>query len=124
PGRDGSVALVVVGTKAPLVDGLADTLAEAGVACFGPSAVAARLEGSKAFAKEIMFAAGVPTADHHVATELDEALAVIERYPTVIKADGLAAGKGVVIAEDEGTAREALEALLVERRYGTERVVV
>jgi phosphoribosylamine---glycine ligase len=121
---ESAVDLVVVGPEAPLVDGLGDALAEAGVACFGPSAAAARLEGSKAFAKEIMAAAGVPTADHRVVTELDEAMAVIERYPTVIKADGLAAGKGVVIAPYEGTAREALEALLVERRYGTERVVI
>jgi phosphoribosylamine--glycine ligase len=122
--RNEAVDLVVVGPEAPLVDGLADALAEAGIACFGPGGAASRLEGSKAFAKEIMAASGVPTADHRVVTELDEAMAVIERYPTVIKADGLAAGKGVVIAQDEGAAREALQLLLVERRYGTERVVV
>jgi len=122
--RNEAVDLVVVGPEAPLVDGLADALAEAGIACFGPSGAASRLEGSKAFAKEIMAASGVPTADHRVVTELDEAMAVVERYPTVIKADGLAAGKGVVIAQDEGEAREALQLLLVERRYGTERVVV
>jgi phosphoribosylamine---glycine ligase len=122
--RDESVDLVVAGPEAPLVAGLGDALAEAGIACFGPSAAAARLEGSKAFAKEVMAAAGVPTAAHRVVAELDAALAAIDRYPTVIKADGLAAGKGVVIASDEAEAREALQALLVERRYGTERVVV
>jgi phosphoribosylamine---glycine ligase len=122
--RDEAVDLVVAGPEAPLVAGLGDALREAGIACFGPGAAAARLEGSKAFAKEVMAAAGVPTAAHRVVTEPDEALAAVDRYPTVIKADGLAAGKGVVIAEDEGTAREALRALLVERRYDTERVVV
>jgi phosphoribosylamine--glycine ligase len=122
--RDEAVDLVVAGPEAPLVAGLGDALRAAGIACFGPGAAAARLEGSKAFAKEVMAAAGVPTAAHRVVTELDEALAAVQRYPTVIKADGLAAGKGVVIAEDEGAAREALQALLVERRYDTERVVV
>jgi phosphoribosylamine---glycine ligase len=122
--RDESVDLVVAGPEAPLVAGLGDALADAGIACFGPSAAAARLEGSKAFAKEVMAAAGVPTAAHRVVAELDAALGAIDRYPTVIKADGLAAGKGVVIASDEAEAREALQALLVERRYGTERVVV
>ena len=122
--RDESVDLVVAGPEAPLVAGLADALAEAGIACFGPSAAAARLEGSKGFAKEVMAAAGVPTAAHRVVAELDAALAAIDRYPTVIKADGLAAGKGVVIASDEAEARGALQALLVERRYGTERVLV
>ena len=121
---DESVDLVVAGPEAPLVAGLADALGEAGIACFGPSAGAARLEGSKAFAKEVMAAAGVPTAAHRVVAEVDAALAAIDRYPTVIKADGLAAGKGVVIASDEAEASEALQALLVERRYGTERVVV
>ena len=122
--RDEAVDLVVAGPEAPLVAGLADALAEADIACFGPSAAAAELEGSKAFAKEIMAAAGIPTAGHRVVTEFDEGIAAIDRYPIVIKADGLAAGKGVVIAEDEAAAREALEALLVERRYGTEKVVV
>jgi phosphoribosylamine---glycine ligase len=122
--RDEAVDLVVAGPEAPLVAGLADALAEAGIACFGPSAAAAHLEGSKAFAKEVMAAAGVPTAEHTVVTEIDEAMAVIQHYPTVIKADGLAAGKGVVIATDEAMAREAFEVLLVERRYRTEQVIV
>ena len=118
------VDLVVVGPEAPLVDGLADACAAAGVACFGPSAAAARLEGSKAFAKEVMAAAGVPTAAFAVVESVEDGLAAIAGYPAVIKADGLAAGKGVVIAEDEGQARAALEAMLVERRFGDAPVVV
>ncbi|HEY2005306.1 MAG TPA: phosphoribosylamine--glycine ligase [Solirubrobacteraceae bacterium] len=116
--------LVVIGPEAPLVAGVADVLAGAGIACFGPSAAAAELEGSKAFCKEIMVAAGVPTAAYEVVTELEDGLSAITGYPTVIKADGLAAGKGVVIATDEEQARQALHALLVEHRYGTDRVVV
>jgi phosphoribosylamine---glycine ligase len=118
------VDLVVVGPEAPLVAGLADECAAAGVACFGPSAAAARLEGSKAFAKEVMAAAGIPTAGYEVATDVEQGLAAVGRYPVVIKADGLAAGKGVVIAADEAEARSALEAMLVERRFGDAPVVV
>jgi phosphoribosylamine---glycine ligase len=116
--------LVVIGPEAPLVAGLADALGDAGVRCFGPTAAAARLEGSKAFCKEIMDAAGVPTADYVVVTDAQCGLDAIERYPAVIKADGLAAGKGVIIAQDEPQAREALDDLLVRRRFGTERVVI
>src|SRR5690242_19752131 len=101
---DNGVALVVAGPEAPLVAGLADACAEAGVACFGPSAAAARLEGSKAFAKEIMTAAGVPTAAHAVVETVEAGMAAVSGYPTVLKADGLAAGKGVVIAGGEGEA--------------------
>src|SRR5947209_5804820 len=108
--------LVVVGPEAPLVAGVADALAEAGVRCFGPAAAAAALEGSKAFCKEVMAAAGVPTAAYSVVTDADEGLRAIDGYPVVIKADGLAAGKGVTIAEDEAQARAAPETLLVERR--------
>jgi phosphoribosylamine--glycine ligase len=116
--------LVVVGPEAPLVKGIADALGRAGLACFGPSTGAARLEGSKAFCKEVMAAAGVSTAAHAVVTDPLKGLEGIERYPVVIKADGLAAGKGVVIAADEPEARQALEQLLVERRFGTDKVVV
>ncbi len=122
--RAAAVDLVVVGPEAPLVAGLADALAEAGVRCFGPRAAVARLEGSKAFAKEIMAAAGVPTGGHRVVTGVDEGLAAITGYPAVIKADGLAAGKGVVIAADEAEARAALEEMLVARRFGDMPVVV
>ena len=94
------------------------------MACFGPLAAAARLEGSKAYSKEVMLAAGVPTAAHAVVTDVEDGMAAISGYPAVIKADGLAAGKGVVIAADEGEARAALEAMLVERRFGEHPVVV
>ncbi len=122
--RERAVDLVVVGPEAPLVAGLADALAAGGIRCFGPAAAAARLEGSKAFCKEIMAAAGVPTAAYAVTDDVAAGMAAIERYPVVVKADGLAAGKGVIIAGDEAEARSALQALLVERRFGTERVVV
>ncbi|MGH9105663.1 MAG: phosphoribosylamine--glycine ligase, partial [Acidimicrobiales bacterium] len=123
------VDLVVVGPEAPLVAGLADALAEAGIACFGPSAAGAQLEGSKSFCKEVMEAAGVPTAGYRAVTTVEDGMAAIrelqgDRYPAVVKADGLAAGKGVIIAASEEEAREALLELLVEHRFGTERVVV
>jgi phosphoribosylamine--glycine ligase len=113
--------LVVVGPEAPLVAGLADRL---DVPVFGPSAAAAQLEGSKAYSKEVMAAAGVPTAAYAVVDTVADGLAAITGYPTVIKFDGLAAGKGVVIAEDEDHARETLVAFLDERRFGDGSVVV
>jgi phosphoribosylamine--glycine ligase len=134
--REG-VELVVVGPEAPLVSGLVDALQSSGIATFGPSAAAAKLEGSKAYAKEIMHAAQVPTADFALVGDVEEGMAAIERfaharverdrgerYPVVIKADGLAAGKGVVIAQSEDEARAALKDFLVARRYGTRMVVV
>jgi phosphoribosylamine--glycine ligase len=125
--RDERVDLVVVGPEAPLVAGLVDALQAEGVAAFGPTAAAARLEGSKAFAKEVMLAAGVPTARYEAVTTVEDGMAAIERtggYPAVLKYDGLAAGKGVVIAPDAETARETLHAFLVEGRFGGGQVVV
>ncbi|MEU2683661.1 phosphoribosylamine--glycine ligase [Streptomyces hygroscopicus] len=101
------VGLVVVGPEAPLVAGVADAVRERGIPAFGPSAEAARLEGSKAFAKDVMAAAGVPTARAYVCTtpaEIDEALDAFGP-PYVVKDDGLAAGKGVVVTEDVEAAR-------------------
>jgi phosphoribosylamine--glycine ligase len=100
------VDLVVVGPEAPLVAGVADAVRESGIACFGPSAAAAQLEGSKAFAKEVMAAAGVPTAsacECLTPTQVDRALSAFGR-PYVVKADGLAAGKGVVVTHDRQVA--------------------
>jgi phosphoribosylamine--glycine ligase len=116
--------LVMVGPEVPLVAGLADALAAAGVPCFGPTGEAARLEGSKSFCKEVMEAAGVPTAGYVVVTDPQAGMAAIDRYPTVIKADGLAAGKGVIIAQDEAEAAAALDELLVGHKFATERVVI
>ena len=122
--RDAGVDLVVVGPEAPLVAGLADALHAAGVRCFGPVAAAARLEGSKAYSKEVMAAAGVPTAAYEVVRDVEAGMAAITGYPAVIKADGLAAGKGVAIAASEAEARAALHEMLVERRFGDVPVVV
>ena len=116
--------LVVVGPEVPLVAGLADALEAEGLTAFGPSADAARLEGSKAFAKEVMREAGVPTARHATVSTVDDGMAAIDSYPVVLKYDGLAAGKGVVIAEDEATARATLEQMLVDRRFGEGQVIV
>jgi len=107
-----------------LAAGLVDRLTAAGIPAFGPSAAAARLEASKAFAKEVMEAAGVPTAAWTSVATVDEGMAAITSYPTVLKYDGLAAGKGVVIAPDAAAARATLEDFLVGHRFGTERVVV
>jgi phosphoribosylamine--glycine ligase len=100
--------LVVVGPEAPLVAGVADAVRAAGIACFGPSAAAAQIEGSKAFAKEVMAAAEVPTAMARVCTTQEEIEAALDAFgaPHVVKDDALAAGKGVVVTDDR---REALE---------------
>jgi phosphoribosylamine--glycine ligase len=124
---DHGADLVVVGPEGPLVAGIADALKDASIPCFGPTAAGAALEGSKAFCKQVMLAAGVPTAGFEVVTDPTAGLGAIEAlggYPAVIKADGLAAGKGVVLAADQAQAQAALYALLVERRFGTERVLV
>ncbi|MEJ7795683.1 MAG: phosphoribosylamine--glycine ligase, partial [Nocardioides sp.] len=98
--------LVVVGPEAPLVAGVADAVRERGIACFGPTREAARLEGSKAFAKDVMGAAGVPTAQARVCSSREEAEAALDEFgtPYVVKDDGLAAGKGVVVTDDREAA--------------------
>ncbi len=118
------VDLVVVGPEAPLVAGLVDALTEVGIPAYGPTAAAAQLEGSKTFAKEIMLAAGVPTGGHAVVTSVDEGLAAITAYPAVVKFDGLAAGKGVVIALSEEEARAALTDMLETKVFGDGEVFV
>jgi len=124
--REREVDLVVVGPEAPLVAGLVDDLGAAGIAAFGPSRDAARIEGSKAYAKEVMKAAGVPTASHVLLRDREEAAAHIAcaSYPAVLKADVLAAGKGVIIAADEREAREALDVFFGEQRFGETEVVL
>ena len=114
------IDLTVVGPEAPLVAGLADELSDRGLNVFGPSRAAARIEGSKAWAKEIMIKAGVPTARSETVTTLEDGLDALDRFgtPVVVKADGLAAGKGVTVAEDRGGAEQALRACLVDLAFG------
>ncbi len=106
--------LVIIGPEAPLVAGVADAVRARGIACFGPSAEAARLEGSKAFAKEVMAAAGVPTARPAVCATLTEVQAALDDLgaPYVVKDDGLAAGKGVVVTQDRAAALDHARACL------------
>ena len=124
--RERDVGFVVVGPEAPLVAGLVDALDEAGVRAFGPSAEAARIEGSKAYAKQLMREVGVPTASHALFRDREEAAAHVAcaSYPAVLKADVLAAGKGVIIAKDEREAREALDVFFGEKRFGETEVVI
>jgi phosphoribosylamine---glycine ligase len=115
--------LTVVGPELPLSLGVVDRFAAAGLRICGPTAGAARLESSKAFAKAFMARHGIPTARFHTSTSLEDALRVVRSRefgtPVVLKADGLAAGKGVVIAEDVPAAEEALIAAMRDRRFGT-----
>ncbi|MEX2550756.1 MAG: phosphoribosylamine--glycine ligase [Nitriliruptoraceae bacterium] len=120
--------LVVVGPEAPLVAGVVDELVRREIPAFGPTAAAARIEGSKAFAKEVMEAAGVPTGGAVATTSVDEAVAALERFgaPYVVKADGLAAGKGVRICATLAEARGAVDDALVQGVFGAAgaRVVI
>ena len=124
--KERRVELVAIGPEAALVVGAVDALEEAGVPAFGPSRAAAELEGSKAFAKELMKEAGVPTAGHALLRSREEAIERLSRvpYPTVLKADGLAAGKGVIICATEAEAREAIDVFFTERRFGETTVVL
>jgi phosphoribosylamine---glycine ligase len=124
--REHGVDLVAVGPEAALVAGVVDALELAGIAAFGPSGAAAELEGSKAFAKQLMQEAGVPTASHVLLHSREEALERLGHaaYPAVLKADGLAAGKGVIICASEDEAREAVEVFFGERRFGDTTVVL
>ncbi len=110
--------LVVIGPEAPLVAGVADAVRDAGIACFGPSAAAARLEGSKAFAKQVMAGAEVPTALARVCDTAEQVAAALDSFgpPYVVKDDGLAAGKGVIVTDDRQAA--------VEHAAGCGRVVI
>lgn len=118
--RSNSIDLVIPGPELPLILGLKDKLAEIGVPCFGPDAYAAQLEGSKSFAKEVMRAANVPTARFEVFTDLEKAKTCVKEWgvPIVVKADGLAAGKGVVVAKSEEEALDALERMMAHAEFG------
>ncbi len=126
--KSNAVDLTVVGPEAPLVRGIVDAFEEEGLAIFGPTRAAAMLEGSKAFAKEVMLAAGVPTARARTFTDPEAALRYVRQVgpPLVVKADGLAAGKGVSVCFTEDDAARFLREVMVERKFGDagERVVI
>ena len=126
--RERSVDLTVVGPEAPLVAGIADRFEAEGLRIFGPSAAAARLEGSKAFTKAFLAGHGIPTARHAEFTDPAAATAHVRAHgaPIVIKADGLAAGKGVVVAQSEAQALAAVDEMLSGRAFGDagRRIVV
>lgn len=119
---DENIDLVIIGPEQPIVDGLADSLRQSGIKVFGPSALASRIESSKSFAKKIMFDAGVPTANYteFLSTEFDSAKIYLKKafYPLVIKVDGLAAGKGVIICYNEIDALNALEEIFENKVFG------
>ena len=124
--RERDVGLVVVGPEAPLVAGLVDMLGEAGIRAFGPSSAAARIEGSKAYAKQLMKELGIPTASYMLFRTREAALEQLPcaSYPAVLKADVLAAGKGVIVCPAEREAREAIDVFFGERRFGATTVVL
>lgn len=125
---DKQIGLTIVGPEAPLVLGVTDAFAAAGLACFGPSAEAAQLEGSKSFTKDFLARHQIPSAAYQTFTEIDPALAYLRERgaPIVIKADGLAAGKGVIVAMDLNTAEEAVRDMLAGNAFGDagHRVVI
>ncbi|MCG9966613.1 phosphoribosylamine--glycine ligase [Pelotomaculum terephthalicicum JT] len=118
--REKAIDLTLVGPEAPLTAGIVDQFQAAGLKIFGPSRAAAEIEGSKVFAKDIMAKYNIPTAGYAVFTDPAEAAAYIEKagVPCVLKADGLAAGKGVIIANDLRTARSAVRSIMVDRDFG------
>jgi len=126
--RSEDIGLTIVGPEAPLAAGIVDRFSAHGLRCFGPSGKAAQLESSKAFAKDFMLRHRIPTAAHTVVESVEEGLAQARRFgfPVVLKADGLAAGKGVVIAETEVQVRETLESMLSGSAFGSagRRVVI
>jgi phosphoribosylamine---glycine ligase len=122
------IGLTIIGPEAPLVDGIVNTFSAAGLRCFGPSRMAAQLEGSKSFTKDFLARHEIPTADYQTFTDLDPALAYLQQVgaPIVIKADGLAAGKGVIVAMDLDTAEAAVRDMLAGNAFGEagSRVVI
>ncbi|MEY6432044.1 phosphoribosylamine--glycine ligase [Thioalkalicoccus limnaeus] len=114
------IGLTIVGPEAPLVAGITDAFAAAGLRCFGPSQAAARLEGSKAFTKDFLARHQIPTGAYQVFDEVAPALAYLRHVgvPIVVKADGLAAGKGVILAQDLATAEQAVRDILEHQRFG------
>ena len=126
--REQAIALTLVGPEAPLVAGVVDRFRAVGLRCFGPTAAAARLEGSKAYAKDFLARHRIPTADYRTFTDVDAAVAHIRARgaPIVVKADGLAAGKGVILAQTEDEAIAAVRDMLAANAFGAagHRVVI
>ena len=122
------IALTIIGPEVPLVKGVVDAFNAAGMACFGPTAQAAQLEGSKSFCKDFMARHGIPTAEYESFTDTEQAIAYIKRNgaPIVVKADGLAAGKGVIVAQTEQQAIDAVQDMLSGNSFGEagHRVVI
>jgi len=118
--RENRIGLTVVGPDDPLAAGIVDLFIAEKLRVFGPTKSAARLEASKIFAKDVMRARNIPTAEARSFTDRKEALHYCEKleFPVVIKADGLALGKGVVIASDDGAARSAIDEMMTEGRFG------
>lgn len=117
--KEQKIDLTIIGPEAPLVEGIVDTFQDAGLKVIGPHGAAAELEGSKAFAKEFMMRHHIPTADYKEFTNVEKAIAEVDcfGFPTVIKADGLAAGKGVIIAENKSQAVKALKDMMVDKKF-------
>src|SRR5210317_2383107 len=115
-----NIGLVIIGPEQPLVMGIADYLQSKGIQTFGPSQAAAQLEGSKTFSKDFFIKYGIPTANYAAFDSYDESLRYIESiaYPTVVKADGLAAGKGVLICENKNQAKAALDSIFKDQAFG------
>src|SRR5258707_10456135 len=115
------VDLTVVGPELPLIEGMVDVFRKRDLKIFGPTSDGAALEGSKAFAKELMASAGIPTARHRTFLDAREALAYLEEHgaPVVVKANGNAAGKGAIVALDLETAREAVQDMMVRHTFGS-----
>ena len=120
------IDLTIVGPEVPLISGIGDVFRQRGLRIFGPSKDGAALEGSKAFTKEVLTEAGIPTAQHRTFTNYTQALSYLEQHgaPIVIKADGNAAGKGAIVAIDMPTARDALKQMMVDRIFGAAGDVV
>ncbi len=118
--HDRQIDLVLVGPEAPLASGIADALLGAGIRCFGPTKAAAEIESSKSFAKNFMARHGIPTARYEIFRDIKKALAHLETvdYPVVIKANGLAAGKGVILPDNREQAHQTLEAMLLHGQFG------
>ncbi|MDD2287154.1 MAG: phosphoribosylamine--glycine ligase [Paludibacter sp.] len=118
--KDYKIDLVVVAPDDPLAKGMVDAMTKAGIRAFGPTAEAARIEASKAFSKEFMKKYGIPTANYALFSESDEALEYLkkQKYPLVVKADGLALGKGVIICKNQKEAEDAVNSIMIENNFG------